>query len=359
MSLRNEGLRTAWRLFTLATALHLAVGVGVCAAQIVLVRNAPAGSTVELVFNADTLASATADTAGEATLTVPGETGKAEMDAYIFVDLCGDDLRRVLLVERGVQAPPPGACARREIPGLFLVRRVSTLVIDAGKPNPTVLLRQGPYDPRAAAAAREWSQAPRGLVLFGGAGLSKTRDFRPIACGNVAQCTADDITATYTAGAAVWITSFLGAEAAYVRAGDTTAEGSGENYRFNSFFDRRLITVAGLLGVPIGPVRLYGKAGANFHRGTFHTSQTMDEVTIIIDDVPHTAEGGDLTYELRTEGWSWLFGAGIEAWVARSLALYAEGGRAALKGPAVDDAEGAADERVTSFMFGVRIRIGR
>lgn len=359
MSGRKQRSRIGWRWVALGAALHLAPGAGTSTAQTVLVRSAPPKSTVELLLNATPVGSTAVDQAGEATLRVPDGTGKPEMDATIYIDVCGDDAIRVLLVERGVQAPAAGACARRDVPALFLVRPVSTLVINVGGPTPTVLLRQGPYDPKVASAERGRTQAPRGLVLFGGAGLWKVRDFRALACGTVAQCTADDITVSYTGGAAVWITSFLGAEAAYLKPTDSTAEGSGQDYRFNSFFDTRLITASGLLGVPLGPVRLYGKAGGAYHRGTFHTTQTMDEITVIVDGVSQTFEGGTQTFELRTAGWGWLFGGGIEAWVARSFALYAEGSRAALKGPAVEDGEGQTNERITSFLFGARIRIGR
>jgi hypothetical protein len=54
-----------------------------------------------------------------------------------------------------------------------------------------------------------------------------------------------------------------------------------------------------------------------------------------------------------------LFGGGLEGWVTRSVAIYGEAGRAALKGNARDGGEGSIDSGLTFFFFGARVRIGR
>ncbi len=357
-----------WRALALAAAFNVAVGVGVGTAQTVIVRNAPPGSTIELVLNAATIGSATAAPGGDATLAVnlPAHGGKTETDAYIYVDVCAS-LRRVLLVERGLQPPARGeACSRKEMAGLFLVRQVTTIVVDVAGPSPMVWLRQGPVPkewlgqgPERSGAASARRPSPTGLVLFGGGSLMTFRDANVLACGNVANCAGKDSPLAYTAGAAYWFTRFLAAEASYMKPADVTADGSGNNYRFNSFLASRVLTVAGKVGVPIGRVRLYGQAGANYHRATTSATQTIDDSTVTTGDVTTTITGGTQTFELMTAGWGWLFGGGVEAWVKPSFAIYGEVGRARLKGDAVDSGEGGIDDRVTFILFGARVRIGR
>jgi len=335
------------RLLTLAAALNLTLGVGVVTAQTLIVRNAPPESTIELVLNVATIGSTKSDAGGLATLAVnlSANVNKTEIDAQIFVDVC-DNVRRVLIVERAVQPPSQeGGCARRDMGGIFLVRQISTLVVDMAGPSPTLLLRQGRV---SLAPPRAWGPPPIGLVLFGGGAFTKVRDTRALACGNVTQCSGEDAGLSYTFGAAYWVTPFLAAEGSYVKPADVTAAGTGDTFRFNSSLDAHVVTVAGKVGVPLGPVRLYGQLGANYHRATFDTTQTMTNVT----------EGGTQTYELETGGWGWMFGGGLEAWVAPRFAIYGEGGRAALKGAAVDDGDGAIDDRLTFILFGARVRIG-
>lgn len=348
-----------WRPLVLAAALEVTIGVGRATAQTVIVRGAPPGSAVELVLNSSAVGSATADSAGDATLVVnqPTTAGKTEMDAYVYVDAC-DNMRRVLLVERGLQPPPQGAgCERRQIVGLFLVRRISTLVVNVTGPNPTVILRQGRFNPRQS-SGRIWT-SPTGLVLFGGGGLAKFRDAAALACGDVTACAGGDFSGAYTVGAAYWFTRFLGAEASYLKPAEVNVDGSGTNFRFNSFLDAHVVTAAGIVGVPIGPVRLYGQAGANYHRATSGTTQTIEDVTVTIEGVTQTIKGGTQTYGLRTAGWGWLFGGGLEAWLTSYIAIYGEGWRAAIKGTALDDAEGSVDDGLTSIVIGARVRIGR
>ena len=125
----------------------------------------------------------------------------------------------------------------------------------------------------------------------------------------------------------------------------TTASGSGDTYSFNSELDADVVTVAGTLGVPIGPVRLFGKGGTNYHFATSTTKETINNLS--------------QTIEVKTRGWGWLFGASAEVWVAPAVALYADFGFAGLKGGAVGGGEVRLDDRLRFLVFGARVRIGR
>jgi hypothetical protein len=329
-------------VLAVAAALHILFGTGVAMAQTVMVRKAPPGGTVELVVNTAIVATAKTDPGGDATLimNLAETTGKTEIDANVFVDVCPDNLRRVVIAEQGQPpGPQPAGCDRRDSGALFLIRRVSTLLVDVGGTLPTIVLRQGPIrlgPPRVR-------RPPRGLVAFGGAGLAQTRDLELAACGNVTECSADTSGAGYTGGATIWIMRYLGAEVSYVRPPEGEATGTLTDVSFDSAFDAHVTTITGKAGVPIGPVRLYGQGGMNYHRATFSTSQTSGDLT--------------QTFELRTSGWGWTFGGGIEVWVSSLFGLYGEFGRAALKGTGRDDSEAVIDDRLTYFFGGVRFRV--
>ena len=117
----------SWELPVLAALVNVCLGAGVAAAQTVIVRKAPPGTRVEVAVNA----SANVDQAGDAKLPIdlPAAAGKPEIDANVFVDFC-DTTRRVVIVERE-RLPPPAdpSCTRRQISGVFWVRRVNTLVM--------------------------------------------------------------------------------------------------------------------------------------------------------------------------------------------------------------------------------------
>lgn len=330
------------RLLASVAVLHLCAGAAVATAQTIMIRNAPPRGTIEVVFNADVVATGAADQAGEATLKFDMAAGgaKDEIDANVFVDVCADNLRRVIIVERGQPvAAQPAGCDRRDTGALFLVRRVSTLIVNVGGALPTVVLRQGPVrlgPPRIR-------RAPRGLVVFGGGGLSSSRDLELIACGNVAECSGDRSRLAYTGGATVWFTRYLGADVAYVRPSTEEASGSGPTFNFSTTLEGHVTTIAGKVGVPLGPVRLYGQFGTNYHRLTLSTTQTSGDLT--------------QTFELRTSGWGWNFGGGGEVWIVPALGIYGEFDRLALKGSARDGAEGTMDDRLNAFFFGLRVRI--
>ena len=351
-------MMNGWRPLFLTAALTLTVSVSAGSAQTLIVTNAPAGSTVELVLNTATVGSATADSAGVATVAArqPATAAKTEMDAYIFVDSC-DTLRRVVVVDRNVlpQPPAPG-CERAQIAGLFLVRRVSTLVVNVAGPNPTVLLRQGSFRLRPPGPTRTWGP-PAGLVLSGGAGLSTVSNAVDQACGDLTDCSGDKSGAAYSLAVAYWFSKYVAVEAAYLEPAEVTASGSGTNFRFNSFLDAHVGSLVGKAGVPAGRVRIYGQGGLTYHQAIFNTSQTIQEVTVTINDVATTIPGGTQSYKLKTAGWGWMFGGGTEVWLKSSFGIYGEAGRAALRGKAREGGDGEMNAAAMYVVLGARVRL--
>lgn len=346
-----------WRPLALAALVNLIPGAGVAAAQTVIVRNAQPGSTIELVVNAETVGSATVDASGVATLTAKMFTtpDKRQTDANLYLDVCPDK-RRILLVERGEAAQLQDVgCNRTESVGLFLIRPVSTLVVDVTTPIPTVMLRQGPVDLNPQAPT---TPVATGLVLFGGAGLGRFRDAITLACGNVEDCAADTWGITFTAGGEYWISRFIAAEVSYIRRSELDVDGRGSTFDFNSSLDTHVTSVAGKVGVPLGPTRVYGKAGGNYLRATTGTTQITEDTTVTIDGVEQTIQGGTLTSEIKFSGWGWTLGGGFEVWIKRAFAIYTEAGLVGLKGSPRADVEGALDDRLTYVVVGARIRIG-
>lgn len=349
-----------WRPLVLAAAVNVMAGAGMAVAQTVVATKAPAGGNVELVLNATPLGSVAADERGDATLTLnlQKNLGRTQIDANIFVDVC-ENIRRVLVVERGGQLPAVATgCDRREVSGLYWVREGISVVVDVGGAIPSVLLIKGSYDPREAYATRPPRVAPTGFIVTGGAGLVSYRDAVLIGCGNVTDCSGKGMRLSFTGGGEFWLNKFLAAEGTYVRPDTLTVKGNGDAYRFNSSINAHILTVAGKIGGPIGPVRLYGRAGGNYHRATSSTSDTIDDRTIAVDGVEQTLKGGTQTSELKTQGWGWLFGGGLEVWVAPSTALFADLSFAKLRGQEKGGGDGRLNDRLTVFFAGLRVHIG-
>jgi len=340
-------MHRAVRLPALAAMLNVCLGAGVAAGQTVIVRKAPPGTRVEVVVNATAVASGSVDEAGDAKVPfqLAAAAGKPEIDANVFLDTC-DTTRRVIVIERDRLPPAPETnCTRRQIPGVFWVRQVNTLVVDVGGANPTLLLIRGSYGLGPDAVPTSWATAMTGLSVFGGGGFGKFRDARALACGNVTPCGGHDSGLAYTAGATWWFSRFLGVEGSYVKPGKATATGSGEGYSFDSSLDTQMATMVGKVGVPAGPVKLYGLAGASYHGATSRTVQTID--------------GATQTLEFETEGWGWLFGGGAEVWLAPRVALYTEASFTTLKGEALGGGEALIDDRLRLIAVGLKVRISR
>ena len=349
----------AWRLIIVVAALE-AAAAGLATAQTLIVTKAPPGSTVEFVLNSTTVGSKAADAAGAATIAASQSAqNTGDMDVHIFVDVC-DTVRRVVVVDRTQVVPPEGSgCQRTQIPGLFLVRRVSTLVVTVDGANPTVLLRQGRFTPRPEGARRDWNTAPSGLVISGGGNLLSFRDPVTFACGDVSDCSGDGSVLGFTVGATYWLKPFISAEVTYIRPSEVKTEGQQNNFRFNSFLNAHILTTAGKFGIPVGLARIYGKVGASYHRASFGTTQTTDPVTTTTDGVTTTVEGGTQTFVAKTAGWAWTFGGGTEFWLRRSFGLYTEGGYAGVSGPGLDDVDAALEDRVIYFVVGAQIHVGK
>lgn len=347
----------------ITVAIFLGLAVSVASAQTVIVTKAPPSAPVEFVLNDKAVATGTTDEAGSATLTAPsaGTAARADMDAQLYVDAC-DTLRRVIVVDRRVPVPAsePG-CVRSQIAGLFLVRPISTLVLDVTGPVPTVLLRQGRFTPPPPGEVRTWSPSPTGLVVSGATAFGSLRDPAVSGCGDVSDCTGDGGGFAYTLGAAFWFTRIIAFEATYMRPSKATATGQGTSFRFDSSVEADVLTLAGKIGIPVGPVRIYGKGGATRTWATLFTTQTTDDVTQTVGGVTTTIPGGTTEFGMNTEGWGWIAAGGLEGWVNRTVAIYVEGGRAALKGNAVENsgAEASFDDALTYIGVGLKIRIGR
>jgi hypothetical protein len=349
----------AWRRFALAAALTFVVSA-TASAQTLIVRGIPAGSTVELVINSSPAGKGTADPSGDAKLPVPlpAHTNKTEIDAHVFAETCGD-IRRVYIVERGLQ-PPVRAddCDRRDITGVFFVRRNSTLVVNMAGASPTMLLVRGSYDLSPGDPSKVVTAKRTGIVLFGAGGISKFSDIEFVACGNVTDCSGNDWRPTFSGGAEMWFTPYLAAHFDYVKPTKVQMQGNGGTFRFTSELDAQVMTFAGKVGIPVGRARIFGQIGSNYHQATFTTRQTNDDVTQTVDGVTQTIPGGTQTFELKTDGWGWTFGGGVEVWLTQRFGIYGEAARARLKGTEADDGQGIFDDRMLTFVAGVRYRIG-
>lgn len=347
-ALRRLGLAAAISFFLPAAA----------AAQTVLLKGAAPGSTVEIFINNQQATTGVVAADGQVSLTgtLPAnEDAKAEMDSRVYVDTCGETYR-VHIMNRNMPAPPRGdGCERDEVSGVFWVRQRSTLVLDVAPEIPTLLLRQGRYDPNAALRIKR--EVPTGVIVFGSGGWGTFQNVNAAGCGTVTDCVGDQSGASYTLGAAVWLTKWLGGEVAYVRPRTADYRGGGVNYDFTHTFEAEVLTVAGLLGAPLGPVRLYGKGGGSFHRAISSGTQTHPETTVTVDGAVVTIPGGTQVFGVKTQGWSWLAGGGFEGWVTPRFALFAEVAMAKVKGPARFGSDLEINERITYTVGGVRLKL--
>lgn len=341
------------RLLVLAAALNMSLGLGTAAAQRVMVRHLPAGTPVEVVVNGAAAGNGTVDASGDVTIpfTLPEKAGKAEMDANVFVDVC-DKVRRVVIVEVTRPAPPPAeGCDRREISGLFWIRRANTVVIDLGPANPTLLLISGTYRPPPDPVPGEESSSesiphaplPKGLVMFGGGGITGFRDVVDLNCGTTQNCAGDSSPYAYTFGATYWITRNFGVEGSFLHPQKIKVSG-GDGFAFDTTMNVDIWNILGKAGVQAGPMRFYGHGGMTYHQATHVTNQTLAEAS--------------QRFELQTEGWSYVYGGGAEIWVKPRIAIFGELDFARLKGKATDESEFNIDDRARSLLAGIRVHIG-
>lgn len=345
--LLSDPISLTTRLRSLSVSLVVAatVGLGTASAQTVMVRSATAGAPVELTMNGGAAVTATADSAGDATLAVPART--AEDDVQMHVDVCGN-LVRVLIVSRGVQPTAPGPnCARTDFPSTFVMRAVTTFVVDISEQSAVVHLSQGPPPTEwvsrgpAMHGKISWSTPSTGLALSAGVGISTFSDWVTVACGTATPCDSSDLGGTVTLGAEYWIKQFVAAQIGYLKPADVTATG-GDAFTFDSRQQTRILFIGAKAGAITGPVRIYGQGGLNHHEATTTHTETIDTVTT--------------TLAQKNTGWSWFAGGGAEAWISRFVGIYGELQIVKLSAKPEGGGEGGVNDRATFFIFGVHAR---
>ena len=259
---------------------------------------------------------------------------------------------------------PGGQCPRREVPGAYVVRQATTLVVSVSDSAPSVLLRQGkaPAGWLTDEVDRPPTQKPanapsRGLYGFAGGGLSSFGNATTFACGS-GSCSGGTMPLTFSAGATFWLKPFFGIEGAYLKPGEVRLDGGVDTlYAYSSALHTDVLTMVGKAGLPLARLRIYGFGGATFSRAHWHTLETIDDQTVIVDEVPTTVTGGSQGLDLYTQGWDWVAGGGLEVPVSKRMLIFGEGGRAGIKGDDRQNGEGKIDDRVLYFVAGIRVRI--
>jgi hypothetical protein len=218
---------------------------------------------------------------------------------------------------------------------------------------PQAWIRDTPLPPKV------WQQAPGGLVVMGGGGVLQYTDATTTACGDATTCTGSNRGAVVAAGLEYGFSRFLSAQGTYVRPSTVNASGSGTGFHFETAREAQLVTFAGKIGGAAGPVKLYGLAGGTYHRLSTTTTNTIDATTLTIGGTTQTAPGGTTTLVLRTQGWGWLFGGGVESWLASRVAVYGEVAFASLSGSNVDGPEGVIEDSGPLVVVGLKLHVGR
>ena len=346
------------RRLLVSSALVFLARAAAATAQTVIVTAAPPNSSLEVVLNGNVLGAPMAGADGSATVVASGANAlTGDIDAFVFVDTCGERRRVVIAQRERADVPADAGCTRQQVSGLFLVRPVSTVVVRVSPSGPTLVLRHGPYNPATPQKARV--AAPTGFVLFGGAGLTVVSDAPALACGNVGDCSGDGSAIAYSGGVAYWFTPYLAAEGTYLRPGDATAAGSGTSYQFDSSFETDVFTAAGVFGIPAGAARVFGKGGATYHQALYSTTQTNEDTTITVGDETQTIPGGTQTLQFKTQGWGWFFGGGVEVWISRRFAIYGDVGWVTVKGDDPGESQTATDDSMLYALGGLRFRFGK
>jgi hypothetical protein len=357
-------MRAPWRLLAGAAALNLIVAAA-AAAQTVVVTKAPPGSTIELIVNSTMAATVKADSTGVATIPITPEArgGKTESDAYVFVEYCDNNLRRVILIEPGMEGFPGGQCPRKEAPGGYVIRQTTTLVVNVSETAPSVLVRQGKAPASWLTDEVEKPPAPRrdfansrGLYGFGSGGFGSVSDVALVACGGQ-ECSGGTKPWVFSAGATFWYKPWLGFEGAWLKPGDIRLTGAATAYEYVTTLKTDIITMVGKVGVPLSVVRPYGFGGLTFSRSHWKTTQTIKDQSVTIDGVEVVYPGGTQTFNLFTQGWSWTAGGGMEFAVGKRGLLFTEGGFANVRGSDRQSGEGKTEQRVLYILGGIRIRI--
>jgi opacity protein-like surface antigen len=341
-------------------AFCVASGAGLAAAQTVTVRHVAPGATVELVLDTAPAGTTKAGSDGNATIVATNQLD-APIDVNVWVEVCGD-LHRVILARRSVQLVPDFACRRTQIAGLYLLQRITSLVIDV-RDTPSMLLRQGRApdvwlrDPVLAVAEGPAEPLPplNGLTLFGAVGRSSTLNFKLQSCGAEISC-SDNAPMPYSGGVAWWFNDFIAAEARYGHLGDHTATGSGDTFNFTTTREGGVLAFTGRAGFRIGRLRPFGRAGMGLHRATVTTAQTQNDTTVTVNGVAQTVAGGTQIIQMRTRGWAPVYGGGAEVWISPRIGVFGDVQGIGLKGTDDRGSGIEIDDRVLTVQIGFAIR---
>jgi hypothetical protein len=346
----------------LATVLCSVAAASAATAQTAIVRSAPAGASIEVTMNGSAPVTAKTDGYGDARVTVPA-LGR-DTEVQIHVDVCGENTVKVFINEPG--QPPAGSgagCTRKDMWGVYIMRAATTFVVEINGTDSSVFVAQGA--PPAAWLQRgnmritklPWGTPGRGLALTFGGGASSFGAAGTKACGSITTCTSDDAGLALHLGGEFWITKNIAVQGSYLRPANVSATGSGAGFTFETRRTMRLATVGAKAGVPVGYGRIYAIGGAVRHESTSLTTETVDALTVTVNDVTQTIAGGTQEFGEKTRGWNWMLGGGAELWVSKWVGLYAEFTRVKLKGSPVSGGDGGIDEQGTFIVGGFRARL--
>ena len=351
----------AWWPLGCAAAFLLCASVGTADAQTFVVLNAPAGSAVEVSFGT-AVGKGAADQAGSATVVVTGSPAATqELAAAIYADACGTTIRLVLAGRTADPTPAGAGCQRRLVPGFFVFRKGTSVVIDLAPSVPIVRIRQGrvPGSWMMEGPVPIGHTPPRGLVVFGGAGISSMPDTLDQTCGNTSPCARESTKFNFMAGAAYWLTPWLGAEGTFLKASGFETIGEGDDYQMTSSVSPGVFTVAAVGSLNIKAARLYGRIGGAYHRAEVETIQGTFQRVISVDGITTTYPASTQIFSYTTVGWGRLLGAGAEGWVSDSVALFAEVSFMRIEGDNADNGgERIMKDNLRSLMAGVKVHIG-
>ena len=341
-------------------ALFCLISAAAVHAQTVIITNAPQGTTLEFVLEGTTEGTAMANPMGVATVVADeAHLGTRRLDAVVLVDNCGTT-RRVLVLDQNVQRPSPGTCARTEMNGVFLVQRITTLVVNVGNMPPTLLQRQGP-------APSAWLQPTangtipktpfhRFFVLSAGYGMMRFSDVGTVMCGTLNNCPTDVTSQSPTGAVSYWFLPFLGAEGSYARFTKLTAFATTELYNFDSELEGGVFSLAAMGAVPGKKVRVFGKGGLTYHGATMTTNQTIVTDYATVDGVTMPIRGGTQTVQTHTTGFGWIWGGGVEFWPTKPVGVYGELGKLLISG-SQSGGDGSISDSVNYAFVGARVRL--
>ena len=179
-------------------------------------------------------------------------------------------------------------------------------------------------------------------------------------CGNTSPCARETTKFNFMAGAAYWLTPWLGVEGMYFKASGFETVGEGNVYQMLSSVTPQAYTVAAVGGLNIKAARFYGRVGGVYHRARVETTQATFQTVISADGVTTTYPSSTQTFVYETVGWGRVLGGGVEGWVSNPVAVFAEASFMRIEGENADNGgERIMRDRLQSFVAGIKVHIGR